>query len=237
MALRAAFGVVTVVLSSLAVVVAPFSSRASVRVTHLWGRISVRLVGVPISVEGLHHIVAGEHYVIMANHESALDIPALLTALPATLELRFLAKEFLFTIPFLGWAMRASGFIPVNREDLSTAAATFARTLAEVRRGGSPLVFPEQTWTLDGRLLPFARGGFLVALKTGLPILPVGLEGPRLVLPPDEGVVRPGHVTVRIGAPISTEGLGISRRDELMAATQREVQRLRGPLGHSGSAL
>jgi 1-acyl-sn-glycerol-3-phosphate acyltransferase len=228
---------VTVVLGSLAVVVAWFSRRASVRVAHLWGRISVRLVGVPISVEGLDHIVAGERYVIMANHESALDIPVLLTALPTTLELRFLAKESLFAIPFLGWAMRASGFIPVNREDRSTGAATFARTLAEVRRGGSPLVFPEQTWTLDGRLLPFARGGFLVALKAGLAILPVGLEGPRLVLPPDEGTIHPRPVTVRIGAPIPTTGLGISRRDELMAATRREIDRLRGPLGHSGSAL
>jgi 1-acyl-sn-glycerol-3-phosphate acyltransferase len=234
--LRIAFAVVTGVLGTLAILVAPLSRRASVRVAHLWGRICMRLVGVSVVVEGLDHIAAGERYVIMANHESALDIPVLLTALPPAIELRFLAKESLFSIPFLGWAMRASGFIAVNREDRSTAAATVARTLAEVRRGGSPLVFPEQTWTLDGRLLPFARGGFLVALKTGIPILPVGLEGPRLVLPPDKGIVRPGPVTVRIGAPIQTAGLGVSRRHELVAATRRDIDRLRGALGHIASA-
>jgi 1-acyl-sn-glycerol-3-phosphate acyltransferase len=138
----------------------------------------------------------------------------------------------LFDIPFLGWAMRSAGFIPVDREDRSTAAATIKRTLVEVAIGGSPLVFPEETWTLDGRLLPFQRGGFLVAIKSGLPILPVGLEGPRVVLPPDEGLIRPQPVTVRIGSPIPTEGLGVSQRRELTAATRREIDRLRGPEGH-----
>ena len=109
-----------------------------------------------------------------------------------------------------------------------------AETMREVESGSSPLVFPEETWTLDGRLLPFQRGGFLVALKTGLPILPVGLEGPRLVLPPDEGLIRPQPVTVRIGPPIPTRGLGVSHRRDLTAATRREIDRLRGSAGHLG---
>jgi 1-acyl-sn-glycerol-3-phosphate acyltransferase len=185
-----------------------------------------------VVVEGLEHIVAGERYVIMANHESGLDIPVLLTALPSFLDLRFLAKKSLFGVPFLGWAMRSAGFVPVDREDRSTAVAMMAQTLDEVGRGASPLVFPEETWTVDGCLLPFQRGGFLVALKTGLPILPVGLEGTRLVLPPDEGSIRPQLVRVRIGAPIPTVGLGVSRRPRLTAITRREIDRLRGPLGH-----
>ena len=84
----------------------------------------------------------------------------------------------------------------------------------------------------DGRLLPFARGGFLVALKTGLPILPIGLEGPRLVLPPGEGVIRPGPLTVRLGGPIPTAGLGISQLAGLMARVRTEIDRLRGSDGH-----
>jgi 1-acyl-sn-glycerol-3-phosphate acyltransferase len=190
------------------------------------------IVGVRVDVEGLDHIGAGRRFVIMANHESSLDIVTLLTALPASLEPRFLAKRSLFGIPFLGWAMKAAGFVPVNREDRSTAPAMLAQTLDEVAKGGSPLVFPEETWTTDGRLLPFARGGFIVALKSGLPILPVGLEGPRLVLPPEQGIVRPQPVTVRIGAPIPTDDLGVSRRRELMDRTRAEIDRLRGPAGH-----
>lgn len=232
LALKVAVGSVTASLGVVAVALGVFGPRGAARVTHLWGRILVRLVGVPVSVEGSEHLDPDARYVVMANHESSLDIPVLLTAFPGTLELRFLAKKSLFAVPFLGWAMTSAGFIPVDREDRSTAPATLRRTLREIERGGSPLVFPEQTWTTDGRLLPFARGGFLVALKAGLPILPVGLEGSRLVLPPGEGVVRPRPVTVRIGESIATAGLGVSRLRELMARTRSAIDRLRGDAGH-----
>ncbi len=234
---KIAVGLATAVLGSAAVVVGLVSQRAAARVTHLWGRVCLWIAGVPVVVEGLHHLDDGQRYVIMANHESSLDIVVLLTALPASMELRFLAKKSLFAIPFLGWAMKSAGFIAVDREDRSTAAATLNRTLIEVERGGSPLVFPEETWTTDGTLLPFARGGFLVALKSDLPILPVGLEGPRLVLPPGEGTVRPQLVIVRIGEPIPTADLGVSSRRQLTERTRREIDRLRGPSGHVQDGL
>ncbi|MEE4272106.1 MAG: lysophospholipid acyltransferase family protein [Thermoanaerobaculales bacterium] len=234
--LKAAVGVVTAVLGSTAVLVGLLSQRGASRVTHLWGKVCLKVAGAPLTVEGLEHIETGARYVIMSNHESSLDIVTLLTALPASLEPRFLAKKSLFSIPFLGWAMKSAGFVPVDREDRSTAAAMLARTLGEIEKGGSPLVFPEETWSTDGALLPFARGGFLIAIKTGLPILPVGLEGPRLVLPPNEGIVRPGPVIVRIGESIPTEGLGVSHRKELMVRTRREIDRLRGSAGHKADS-
>lgn len=231
--LKVAVGVVTAALGLLAVSVGLFSQRGAARVAHLWGRVCLGLVGVPLRVEGLENISDRGRYVIMANHESSLDILVLLTALPASVELRFMAKKSLFGVPFLGWAMSSAGFIPVDREDRRTGAATVAKTLEEVRRGGSPLVFPEQTWTADGNLLPFARGGFLVALKARLPILPVGLEGPRLVLPPGVGVIRPLPVTVRIGRPIDTAGLGVSQLHPIIDRTRRAIDQLRGSSGHS----
>ena len=229
---KIAVGLVTAVLGTAAVAAGLASQRAAARIAHLWGRACLAIVGVPIVVEGADNISGGGRYVIMANHESSLDIVVLLTAIPPSVELRFLAKKSLFAIPFLGWAMTAAGFIPVDREDRSTAVTTLRQTMAEIARGGSPLVFPEQTWTSDGRLLAFARGGFLVALKSDLPILPVGLEGPRLVLPPGEGVIRPRPVTVRIGEPLATAGLGVSRLRELMQRTRTQIDRLRGPDGH-----
>jgi len=227
----------TAVLGSVAVVVGLGSRRAAVRVAHLWGRCCLWLAGVPVVVEGRERIAPGERFVIMANHESGLDIPVLLSALPSSIELRFLAKHSLFRVPFLGWSMRAMGFIPVNREDRSTASSTLAQTLAEVRAGGSPLVFPEETFTADGCLRPFSRGGFLVALKSGLPILPVGLEGPRLVFPPEARTIRPQPVTVRIGEPIPTAGIGVSGRRVLTAEVRRAIDRLRGPSGHVADPL
>jgi len=229
---KIAVGLTTAVLGSAAAAAGLVSQRWSARIAHLWGRICLWMIGVRVAVEGLGRIEDDRRYVIMVNHESSLDILVLLTALPPSVELRFLAKQSLFKIPFLGWAMTSAGFIPVNREDRSTAAATLKQTLDEVERGGSPLVFPEETWTTNGRLLPFARGGFLVALKSGLPILPIGLEGSRLVLPPGEGVIRPRRVTVRIGEPIATSGVGVSRLRELMQLTRSRVDRLRGPAGH-----
>jgi len=234
---KIAVGLVTAVLGTSAVVAGVASQRAAARIAHFWGRVCLAIIGVPVAVEGRENVVDDTRYVIMANHESSLDIVVLLTAIPASVELRFLAKKSLFAIPFLGWAMKAAGFIPVDREDRSTATATLRQTLGEISRGGSPLVFPEQTWTSDGRLLPFARGGFLVALKSGLPILPVGLEGPRLVLPPGEGVLRPRPVTVRIGAGLATAGLGVSRLRQLMQHTRSEINRLRGPEGHVADVL
>ncbi len=231
--LKVEVGVVTAVLGMTAVAAGLVSQRAAAWVTHLWGRVCLGLAGAPLTVEGLDHLADNQRYVIMANHESSLDIVTLLTALPPTLELRFLAKKSLFKIPFLGWAMKSAGFVSVDREDRSTAAAMLAHTLDEIAKGGSPLIFPEETWSIDGQLLPFSRGGFVIALKSGLPILPVGLEGPRLVLPPNQGVIRPGPVAVRIGELIATEGLGVSSRKELMDRTRREIDRLRGPKGHS----
>ena len=230
--LKVLVGLVTAVLATAAVIAGLVSSRVAARVAHLWGRICLLLVGVPVVVKGLEHIGPDERYVIMANHESSLDILALLAAIPSSVEPRFLAKKNLFRVPFLGWAMSSAGFIPVDREDRSTAATTLAQTLAAVQRGGSPLVFPEETWTRDGRLLPFARGGFVVALKSALSILPVGLEGPRLVLPPGKSVVRPQPVIVRFGRPIATRDLGISSRRALTRQTRREIDRLRGSGGH-----
>ena len=121
---RVAFGAVTGVLGTAAVVAGLFSRRWAALVVHLWGRACLLIAGVPVAVEGIEHIVPGERYVIMANHESALDIPVLLAALPTALEVRFLAKKSLFSVPFLGWAMRSAGFVPVDREDRSSAAAT-----------------------------------------------------------------------------------------------------------------
>ena len=225
--------VTTLILSCFALLVSLADGQGKIvhAIASFWAKIHLWVCGIGVKVEGEENIKSPP-YVIMCNHESPLDVPVLLSALPASAEIRFLAKRSLVGVPFLGWSMRVMGFIPVDRERRETAPAMLAQTLAAVREGGSPLVFPEQTWTLDGRLLPFQRGGFLVALKSKLPILPVGLEGPRVLLPPEGSRLRPGRVTVRIGEPIATSGRRISSRAELTAEVRAEIDRLRGPWGH-----
>lgn len=193
----------------------------------LWARIILWSALVRLRVEGASRVGPGP-VVFMSNHESWLDIPALLVAIPG--QVRFLAKRSLFGIPFLGWAMRAMGFIPVDRENRRTAIKSFDEAAARIRAGRSVLVFPEETRTPDGSLLPFQRGGFLIALKAGLPIVPVGIEGARRVLAKGSYLVRPGRIVVRFGEPIPTAGLGVTSKGELMERVRGAILELRGGL-------
>jgi len=163
-------------------------------------------------------------FVFMANHQSLFDIPALLASLPG--ETKFLAKSSLFRIPIFGWALHAGGFVPIDRKDRSTARESFAAAIAELTRGVSVLIFPEEERTLDGRVLPFQRGGFLLALKSGLPIVPVGIEGAFEVQHRRSFLIRPGTVRVRYGRPIEVAGQSISRLRELNEAARVRVAEL-----------
>ena len=227
--------VITVVFSVAAVVAAPLSptGRTTLYLARWWGRLILLVATVRLRVEGLENLDPSRFYVIMVNHESVLDIPALLAALPSRTGTRFLAKESLFSIPFLGWALKALGFIPVDRVNRGTAVQMFLKAIDQARGGNSLLLFPEETRTDDGRLLPFQRGGFLLAMRSRYPILPVGIEGARVAMPSHEWKVRPFSViTVRVGEPIPTEGRSMKERQALMDETRCMIDRLRGPRGH-----
>ena len=194
-------------------------------VARIWSRgvllfSGVRVVPVfetPLDPEG--------QYVFMANHRSLFDIPALLTTLPG--ETRFLAKKSLFQIPVFGWALEMGGFVTIDRKDLGTARDSFADAVAELERAGvSVLVFPEGTRSESDDLLSFKRGGFLLALKSGLAIVPVGIDGSAQVQPKKSFVIRPGALRVNYGSPLSVRDFGVSRRNELMRAVREQVERL-----------
>jgi len=166
----------------------------------------------------------GAHCVYMANHQSLFDIPVLLATLPG--QTRFMAKQSLFRIPLFGWAIAAGGFIPVDRKDRSRAKEAFDTAVARLQAGTSVLLFPEETRSLDGRLLPFQRGGFLLALKSGLPIVPVGIEGTRGIQGKTSFLIHPGTVHVRYGAPVAMADFDIRRRRELDALVRDRVATL-----------
>ena len=163
----------------------------------------------------------GKSYVFLANHQSLFDIPVLIATSPG--QIRMVAKRSLFQIPVFGWALRAGGFIPVDRADRSSAIQTFASASARLRQKTSLLLFPEGTRSLDDTLLPFQRGGFLLALKSGLPIVPVGIRGSRAIQRKGSFAIRPGTVTVTYGAPIDTAAYGLRRKKELTAEVRRRI--------------
>jgi 1-acyl-sn-glycerol-3-phosphate acyltransferase len=197
------------------------------RMAKAWARSCVWAAGCSLRVDGLDGIDPDERFVLMVNHQSALDIPSLMAVLPAEWRTVFWAKKSLFRIPFLGWAMRMLGHMPVDRVQRRKAVAMFSESVRSVGERKSLLVFPEETYSPDGELLPLKRGGFLFALKTGLPVLPVGVWGTRRALPPRHRLLSPTALHIRFGSPIRTVELAVSELDGLMEQTRDEIEALK----------
>ena len=232
----AAAGVVsTVIMGSYGAIVGFIPPRGdwTLRGARWWARMILAPMLVRLRREGAEQVPKDGPVVFMANHESWLDIPALLALIPV--QVRFLAKKNLFAIPFFGWAITAMGFIPVDRKNRRTAVKSFEEAAERIRRGRSVLIFPEETRSRDANLLPLQRGGFLIAIKAGIPIVPVGIDGARRCLPKFSYLLRPGPITVRFGAPIATAGRGVTDKGELMEVVRREIERLRGNGGGADS--
>lgn len=232
--LRTAFGwtlgvaaTVVATLAGLAISPIPGVALLQQRLARLWGRICVWGSGCPVRIVGLDRIDTDDRFIVMANHQSALDIPLLMAVIPATWRTVFWAKQSLFRIPVLGWAMRMLGHMPIDRVNRRTAGRMVSDSAARTAEQRSVLVFPEETYSPDGVLLPFQRGGFVLALKTGMAILPVGLNGTRDALAPRRHMIRRTTLTVRFGEPIITEGLGVSSRQQLMDRTRDAIERLK----------
>ncbi len=190
---------------------------------HRWAHLLLALAGVRVIVDGTP---PARPYLVMANHTSRLDIVALIAALPAEDRVGFLAKHTLFDVPLLGGTMRRLGCVPVDREDRLTAAAMLSAAADRLRAGQALVVFPEETWSSDGRLLPLRRGGFLLARRARVPIVPVGIRGAHEAMPASGVVVTPGDLHVRIGTPVPPEEL--RDRVRVTARVAAEIDRLRG---------
>ncbi|MEJ2086110.1 MAG: lysophospholipid acyltransferase family protein [Acidobacteriota bacterium] len=190
----------------------------------LWSRGLLLSSGIRLTVSAGSRLDPSGRFVFMSNHQSLYDIPALIQSLPG--QARFLAKRSLFQIPIFGWALKAGGFVSIDRKDRSRAAESFAEAVARLRSGASAVVFPEGTRSLDGHLLPFERGGFLLAIKSGTAIVPVGIAGSLQVRSRDSWIVRPGRIEVRYGAPIDVRQFGIRGRAELSELVRAKIAEL-----------
>lgn len=183
------------------------------RVAQFWGRMLISIGRIRLQVDGLEKLQPEDTYVFASNHRSLMDIPVSLSAIP--LPFRFLANDYLWRWPFVGMHLRRAGHFPVApanaRESLKSMSAA-ARAIARSRV--SILLFPEGGRT-HGEMKPFRDGAAYIAIKAGVPLVPVAMIGVREVLPLDSGYVMGGPVTVRIGEPISTRGLGLHDREAL----------------------
>ncbi|MFH1060519.1 MAG: lysophospholipid acyltransferase family protein [Pseudomonadota bacterium] len=194
-----------------------------------WARILIGGAGCPIRLEGGEKLEPGGAYVFACNHSSALDIPALLSLLPRNF--RWIAKKELFSIPIFGPALTAAGYIPIDRGDHRKAMASITRAAERIMNGVSVVIFPEGTRSPDGKLLPFKSGGFMLALKSQRPVVPVAIVGSSRALPAKRLLLNPGRIRVILGDPLPTTGLKTGDREALAELTRRKVQEL---LDHAG---
>jgi len=226
---------ITSVMSTISLIVSLFSStgRTQHSMAKAWSRILLRIAGVKVEVEGLEKIAPGGSYVFIANHRSYFDVPCVLPYVPV--QCRFLANKNLFSVPFIGYHLKRAGHLPVDsanpRESLKSMSEA-ARIIQ--KRGISVLVFPEGGRTM-GELRPFKDGAAFIAIKAGVPIVPIALLGTREVLPTGSIWVKGGTVRIRIGDPVPTLDLSLQDRTKLSQSLREAIAECdQQPLARSG---
>lgn len=173
------------------------------------GRLGVRLglflAGVRLTVMGQDQLPEGKHFIYMMNHASNLDVPAVFLVLKG--EVRALGKKELFRLPVLATAMRMGGFVPIDRSNRESAIESMRVAAGVAREGASFLLAPEGTRSRDGKLLPFKKGGFYLAIDSGVPVVPITVSGAYELMPPGTFAIRPGTIEIFFHPPIPTANL------------------------------
>ena len=192
-----------------------------------WARLILRTTGVRVTVEGLEHVEPNGSYVFVSNHQSHYDTAVLFATLPH--QLRIIAKDSLGRFPFIGWHLRRTGHILVDRRrpDRSAIFGWAERLLA---RGLSLIVYPEGTRSSTGQVQRFKPGSFQIALQSGLPVVPISLIGTRAVMPKGRLEARPAHVRLVLHEPIDTRGLADADPREF----GERIRRIIAPRVHAG---
>ncbi len=195
----------------------------------LLGRLHLKVSGIKVVVKGLERLT-NPPYVFMCNHQSALDIYTLLAFLPYSF--KWIAKRQLFRIPFIGWAMGRTGYISIDRENPREALKAIEEAARKIRNGMNIVIFPEGTRSVDGTLLPFKKGGFTLALRAMVPIVPIGIYGTSQLQPKGSFIPKEkGVIYIHIGEPIILEGMDRSAKTKVMDDVRSAYRKVDGVSG------
>jgi len=205
-----------------------FGQRALLyRVGHLGVRLGLLLSGIRVELSGAEHIERGCAAVYAVNHTSNVEPPIIFDTLHELFpRLRILYKAELRKLPVLVRAFDLAGFIPLERGNPEQSLPAIDRAAAALRDGNSFLIFPEGTRSRTGELLPFKKGGFILAIKAQAPVVPIGISGARSAMRKGSPLIYPVIVRVRIGAPVETTGMTLDDRDRLIVAVRESVAKL-----------
>src|SRR5262245_27778772 len=179
------------------------------------------MVGVSVEVTGLERLDPDQAYIFAPNHQSFIEVPLMVTYInrnPA-----YLAKKEVFKYPIFGYGIGLIGVVPVDRSNSASAVESAKLATTNLRRGKSYVVYPEGTRSRDGRLLPFKKGAFMMAIDAGVPVVPVTVSGATRIMPKSQIKVFPSTVHITIHEPISTAGYSKENVAELMGIARDEI--------------
>ena len=215
----------TLVLGSFVLITYPFDRKG--RVIHhyarLWGKVALLANRVKVKIEGMENLKGKGPYIFMSNHQGSYDIFALLSHLPY--QFKWLAKKELFSIPFFGWVMAAAGYISIDREGTRKTVEAMNVAAQKIRGGMSVVIFPEGSRSPDGSIQPFKKGGFTLAIKSKVPIIPIAISGSRDIMPKDKLTAASGEIRIRMDHPIKTENFSLKGRESLMKGVREVITR------------
>jgi 1-acyl-sn-glycerol-3-phosphate acyltransferase len=222
------FVVETLVLAAVAVLtgLVDRTGETVFKIARFWSRLVLGVPGVRVKVVKQAALDPKRPYIFMCNHASMIDIWAGFLGVPVSF--RFIAKRQLSRIPLFGWAMWAGRFIFIDRQNALAARRSIEEAARRIKSGQSVLIYPEGTRTRDGRLLPFKKGGFHLAIDSGTAIVPMAIEGTRALMPRGAMLIRPGEVRLQIGEPIPTAGLGPGDRERLVKQVRDRIAEMLG---------
>ncbi len=180
----------------------------------LWARFNILISGVHVTLEGLENVDRKKPYIIMSNHQSHFDVLALIAYLP--IQLRWVMKKELRHVPIFGIACARMGHIYIDRGNSGKARESLRVTAEKIRNGASVFFFPEGTRSPDGNLIPFKKGGFVMALAADVPILPITITGGRRILPKGSIKISPGKMKITIHKPVPVNSYTYETKEELI---------------------
>jgi 1-acyl-sn-glycerol-3-phosphate acyltransferase len=188
------------------------------------------LCGIRFTVAGADNLPLGRAAVYCSNHESNVDPPILFTALHPRMHILY--KHEIDQIPVLARAFRMGGFIPIDRRNKESAMRSIEKGAKSIRDGSSFLIFPEGTRSRTGQMLPFKKGGFVMAIKAGAPIVPIAISGGRDAMQRGSSIIKPVRISIRVGQPVETAGVSLDDRDLLIERVRGRIEALlaEGPL-------
>lgn len=190
-------------------------------VARIWARSILFASRIRVTVKGLSNIDPKRSYIYMSNHQSNFDIPVLLAYLPV--QFRWIAKNELFKIPIFGYAMKRAGYISIDRSGRKSTLQSIRNAAEIIRNGVSVIIFPEGTRSQDGNLKSFKNGGFVLAVDSGVPIIPIIIHGTWQIMSKNQLRIKPGRVVLEIQKPVESSNFSRKTKNDLLEKVRQII--------------